>query len=332
MASRRTVLIAALVLSWACAGGPRRTMTAPGGNGAVATAAAAGVCRIETTPVMADSARVACERAARRYAELMGEASPPITVREAAGLETTADFDGDRIVFRLGNRAEQRRLLAAVQGRGDLMDVIDFTAHELGHAQLTARERRRSGEVATDGYGTRLADWFDEGVAMWNEPDASFQSRLREARRGVDTLPDLIAFTSRRHPSTLPQLHRSVQSQASYDGGIRCRTAGCAPPELSEPSIIVRSVDAQGVVYADTLRPGHPLYDSYAQPDFSAPAASLIAFLHDRGGPPLIREIARRLGLDMTPREVFTDLPSLPATPQAVNAAWILFVRALPDG
>jgi hypothetical protein len=326
MIERRAVsTMVAVALAAACFTNPRSDDAA---LGTPSESVVVEPCQVDVSVAMADSVLLGCLRAHERFAELLAAPGLPITIHEDSGIASSLDIRDGRIHMTLGNRQRLGELTSSWTKESSVgIDATEFVAHELGHAQLFFHVDP-DGPPATDGYGTTLPDWFDEAAAIWNEPDESLLSRLERARELPDSAFDVVALTTRRHPMTMPGGTPGVRRDFLIIGGTRCRVPDCAPADELAPRILVRSVDAAGVVRVDTLRPGDPGFDYYDQPDFYAPVAALVVYLHHRGGATLLREIVRRMRAGKSADDVFTGLPGLPRDPADVARDWRAFIRA----
>jgi hypothetical protein len=154
-----------------------------------------------TTPDDVTRALLACETARARYAELFGE-SPAvhIVLRDAAEYEI-ASVGGTGIVFwpnteALGGPA------AGEARRQAWLDAqwTEVLPHEVMHALTMAGFYSEGGADSHGGYGTPLPDWFEEGIAIWAEPEASRSGRLRQAQALPAERRQLFKILAGEHP------------------------------------------------------------------------------------------------------------------------------------
>jgi hypothetical protein len=146
-------------------------------------------------------ALLACETARARYAELFG-ASPAahIVLRDEAEYEI-ASAGSTGIVFWPGTRALGGG--EADAGRRQAWLDVQWTEvlpHEVMHALTMAGFYGEGGADGHDGYGTPLPDWFEEGIAIWAEPESSRRGRLRQAQALPAERRQLLVILAGEHP------------------------------------------------------------------------------------------------------------------------------------
>jgi hypothetical protein len=162
-------------------------------------------CTVEMyTPSAADEARAraACEAARARFVSLFGPDVPRVVVlvQERTGYRIGI-LDGKAVVLWPGSDALEARVRDGPAGRAWIASQwSDVLPHEIGHA-LTAALFFPDGQFRPTGYGTPLPDWFEEGVAVWTEPEASRERRLEAGRSLPPGRLDLRTILTMRHPA-----------------------------------------------------------------------------------------------------------------------------------
>jgi hypothetical protein len=291
-------------------------------------------CLAEGSQAVVDSLRAACLQALLRFESLFGRPAWPTSVVEVGTLGTAADVAGGRVVLEVGNQGALDERQAASGREVVRMSVSDFVAHELGHTFLVVH-MREFGRDSTDGYGTALPDWIDEGIAIWHEFDAGRQERYDIAAELPDSVLDLLGVASRRHPNVDggPSVRRSHTSEFEFkpkDPQLCVRDPdACDPHGVGASHFrILTWIDTLDVLHVDTVFPGDSRFNWFRAGHYYAVVSTIMPFLHSAGGPSLIAEVIRRARAGSTPAALFTDLPGLPARPEDVNREWIRFVRS----
>jgi hypothetical protein len=147
-------------------------------------------------------ARAACESARARFRDLFGSDAPSalIVLHDAAAYEVALAASVG-VVFWPNSRA-----LGVVPGAGAgahrRADAHwrEVLPHEVMHALAMAHFYADADATSHGGYGTPLPDWFEEGVAIWAEPDHSRHGRLAQARRLPPAQRDLVGILRGVHP------------------------------------------------------------------------------------------------------------------------------------
>jgi hypothetical protein len=160
-------------------------------------------------------ARAACEAARDRFEELMGGPVPSvlILVEERSGYRIGI-LEGQAVVLWPSSTA-----MARVVGPTDGAEAYverqwgEALPHEVGHA-LTAAHFFPDGRFESTGYGTALPDWFEEGLAIWAEPQASRDSRLAAARRLPSDRLHLAGILTTPHPAAGSEAALAVRDGA----------------------------------------------------------------------------------------------------------------------
>lgn len=284
-------------------------------------------CVIEEGDLDFHALLTTCMYVRERYQVLFGRAAHPVTIL----VRDTTAMDGEvrdgRVVFVQPGMAAMARARSsfARETRGEWGDAPTWLlSHEIGHLLLIADTRREAG-----GYGTILPDWADEGVAIWSESEDGRKERMRRAAALDDVTLDLLTFVTLRHPSLEGPAYQHVSSFTSV---FRCIRPPCpVSPTGRDTFRIVSMIDAKGVTRTDTVFPEDPEFHTVDLTTYYAVAGTILPFLHERGGPPLINELFRRMLAGGTGAELFSELPGLPHDPADVNRAWRAFVRASAD-
>lgn len=148
-------------------------------------------------------ARAACDIARERFARLIGESAPrvQIVLREQTGYRTSADGGTAILYWPTGATLRTHLGSGTAAERQIAQQWSDVLPHEIGHALMIAHFYPTGGASTHRGYGTPLADWFEEAVAIWAEPDASRATRLAQARRLPPHRQDLERILSGSHPA-----------------------------------------------------------------------------------------------------------------------------------
>ncbi len=290
----------------------------------IGASAAAAQCHISGDGSMGDSARAgaACARAAERFQLLFGEAAPAGVVElsdEVGYFEMRDGGDGWRIV---APNSERLRAFAGGVDPEAALEVQWAVAlpHEMGHAMLNAAA------AALRGAGReprRLPDWLHEGVAVWMEPPAHRADEIAILRAlqpyvpAVDSLLALSISTPDQRAeagSTLIQTFYPCASEAACGGR----------PHWSRIFSVTTRTSADGTVQVDTtFHEVAPPPPSPTVANFYAYSATLLRYLHHRGGAAAVRELLRRYVEAEDAGEVgLAGLPGLPSTPARVQRDW----------
>lgn len=271
----------------------------------------------------------ACHYARERYASLFGREPHPVTIVVHDTTAMLNDFrDGRVFVFLPSNRAVSRaRASFSRVSASRPHDPLLFVTHEILHFLLAAATF--GGQEPPPGtYGTPLPDWFDEGVAIWGEDEATRASRMQIAADLPDRLLDLNTFARRAHPRAGDPIEQRMESIL-----IQCTRAPCTPNTIGRDTFrVVNLIDAAGKVRVDTLLPEDPDFDRWDDAGFYAISSTILPFFHARGGSRLINVLLERLLENPGRTDVFHDLPGLPSDPRDVNREWHRFVQSFaPD-
>jgi hypothetical protein len=185
-----------------------------------ASAMKAGECSVSgSAGHRADEARAlaACAWARARFSELFGEAAPRAHVTlHAAPQYEVALVDDTGVVF-WPNSA----MLAGASQSWQERQWSDVLPHELMHALTMAYFFAGENAVDPVGYGTPLPDWFEEGIAIWGEPESSRKGRLAQARLLPAERLNLTRILGGRHP-------------VAADPGILASVPGASVPHSDE--------------------------------------------------------------------------------------------------
>jgi hypothetical protein len=196
-----TLLITALLLGFTPADGP---------------------CVVSGTSTSADEARAlaACETARARFTALFGVEAPAalVMLRDQPGYRTTAS--GATAVVHWGNGsalAAQYGSSATARTQID-QQWTDVLPHEIAHALMVAHFYAQGGASAHRGYGTPMADWFEEAAAIWAEPEASRATRLAQARRLPRERQDLEGILAGAHPAATNGVYLASRNGVAVTG------------------------------------------------------------------------------------------------------------------
>lgn len=145
-----------------------------------------------------ERALAACRTARARFGELFGDSVPAvhIVLHEDSGYEV-ASAGSTGIVFWPSTRALSAAHGATGAAHAQWREVLP---HEVMHALTMAAFYRGGGAGGHGGYGTPLPDWFEEGIAIWGEPEESRLGRIRQARRLPAARQDLAGILAAAHP------------------------------------------------------------------------------------------------------------------------------------
>jgi hypothetical protein len=202
--------------------------------------------------------------------------------------------------------------------------------HELGHSVFHAYTRFFDSTGRRDGYGSPAPDWLDEAPAVWME---SRQRRAMRLQRIVRSTPSLRTLVTMPHPGT--GSIRADQLDRDFDVQTRIVVPPCPACTFLPDSVRNKfrmtqiGINARGRV--DTIvsfsdRSPHA-DDTFEAREFYALSYSLLLFVHQRGGPPAVRELLRRHRNNAAPDvDVFAALPGLPESPAAFEQAWHAFL------
>ena len=92
-------------------------------------------------------------------------------------------------------------------------------SHEAGHLFLRAYTRAHAPDAPSDGYGSPLPDWMDEGFATWCEIPSLV--RRRDALLAQHPLPALDSLWTMRHPLVAAGIAQGVPASAGEAGRVR---------------------------------------------------------------------------------------------------------------
>ena len=289
---------------------------------------AAAQCRISGHGIPGDSARAdaACTRAAERFQLLFGEAAPAGAVELSDEVGYFEMRDGGEGWLIVAPNSERLQAFVGGDDRDAALEVQWAVAlpHEMGHAMLNAAA------AALRGAGReprRLPDWLHEGVAVWMEPPAhradevAILSALQPYVPAVDSLLALSISTPDQRAeagSTLIQTFYPCASEAACGGR----------PHWSRIFSVTTRTFADGTVQIDTtFHQEAPPPPSPTVANFYAYSATLLRYLHHRGGAAAVRQLLRRYveAGDLTVG--LAGLPGLPSTPSGVQRDWEAWVR-----
>lgn len=270
-------------------------------------------------------ARSGCERAVDRYTLLFG-AAPPEGVLEVSDtvrvFASANEGDGWRMIWPTTDRI--RESLAATSGAGaDIERAVEehwstVLPHELGHLMLIADADRRRPEGIER---RRLPDWFHEGITVFMEP-TEYRSveygTLRAHAPFIPAIDDLLRFR--------------IEAPEGLEGGATITRTffPCASEEACDGrpywnrSFSVRTrYYPDGRVVTDTIiHDAPPPPPTPLETQFYAYAATLVQYVHDRGGAAAMSALLDRYVRSEGAMVDLAGLPGLPGTPAAVEADW----------
>lgn len=139
----------------------------------------------------------ACARARHRFELLFGTPAPRshVVLHDEPGYEVALVRDVG-VVFWPNSGALPRDAPAAWRN----LQWAEVLPHELMHALTMAHFFADGDAVDPGGYGTPLPDWFEEGIAIWGEPESTRTARLAQARQLPPQRLRLQAILEGRHP------------------------------------------------------------------------------------------------------------------------------------
>lgn len=166
-------------------------------SAAAAPARNAAPCIVEVspaaTPSVAEEVRAAdaCRAARSGFADLFGDPVPPVRVVlwDRPGYRTGLDGDTAVVFWPSGRAADDRAADPAM------------LPHEIAHVLVAGRFYGRADDPS-GGYGTPLADWLEEGVAIWVEPGWQREARIARARALPPERRDLATILASPHPAS----------------------------------------------------------------------------------------------------------------------------------
>ena len=179
-------------------------------------------CVVSGAATAADETRAlaACEIARARFNALFGVEAPAalVMLRDQPGYRTTSS--GATAVVHWGNSSA----LAAQYGSSENARTqigqqwTDVLPHEISHALLIAHFYAQGGASEHRGYGTPMADWFEEAAAIWAEPAASRATRLAQARRLPRERQDLEGILTGVHPAATNGVYLASRNGVAAPG------------------------------------------------------------------------------------------------------------------
>jgi hypothetical protein len=267
----------------------------------------------------------ACEYARSRFALLFGDPVPGAAVELRSQVAFSLQVQPDHsVLVHWPDAGTQRRTITAIHdgiGGGANADAENLS-HEISHVLLIARFYPDSTNAQE--YGSAFADWFDEAVAMWAEPDDERANRIERARNLDSAAVHLDAILREPH-SAMDAAARSITTTVTG-----CKPAG--DPDFCKNRGMLpgtrRSIDARGKVTVDTIKPGSPDEAKLAFDDaFYSRAIALLTFIYERGGRVATAELAARLKAGKT-HDVLLGLPGLPSSQSALDQQWTKWLYA----
>ena len=287
-------------------------------------------------------ARAACEQARARYAELFGVAAPRVLVQLSDKPSYLIFVRDGRWALRWPNTetlmAVGRQLgYRPSPGSSDLSldewvssQWEQVLPHEIGHTLLNSALKLENRPNPAGQYGTPLPDWFDEGVAVWMEPDRYRTQRLSQVMRNGEAAPELDVFLSKRHPYAVAQLNgwRRTVTERRTTG----RCTGVCSRRDERTRRITLAVDTLGRLSADTAYVEASADAATAGREldsFYSPALAVLTYIHARGGAPTARRLLDRLRSSSPGAHTITGLPGLPGDASALQADWARWWRSV---
>jgi hypothetical protein len=162
-------------------------------------------CVVSGAGTLADVSRAqaACETARSRFTALFGIDAPSaiVMLRDQSGYRTTASGATAVVHWATGTALTAHFGAGSAAQKQIDQQWTDVLPHEISHALMIAHFYAQGGASGHRGYGTPLADWFEEAVAIWAEPESSRTTRLAQARRLPRTRLDLEAILAGSHPA-----------------------------------------------------------------------------------------------------------------------------------
>jgi len=291
-------------------------------------------CGVVGAPDAEHAARAAsaCARAQERFVLLFGAPPPPVLLE----LNDTVGFFSIRatapdwtLVWPVDSGLRQHlRSGGTPEASLDAATATQWNAvlpHELGHLMLIAEaDRRRRPDQAP----RRLPDWFHEGTAVWMEPPsvrADDVAVLTALRPFVPSLSELTALSisggglAGEAGSTLIQTFFPCASEEACGGR----------PHWSRIFSVTTRTYPDGTTRVDTTfheRPPPP--PSPVGSHFYAYSATLVRFLHDRGGPEAMSALLDRYVAPLPHEHALHGLPGLPRSPAALEREWRAWFEA----
>jgi hypothetical protein len=203
--------------------------------------------------------------------------------------------------------------------------------HEAAHAAFDVSIPRQLWRNGGGHYGSRAPDWLDEAAAVWVESDSMRFQRVQKVR---DSTPSLAALLTTIHPS-LKEGGVNYDLTSGYTIVSRTALPPCEPctwlPDSLRTKYQVTSVRAFADGHTDTVTTWHandPRGPTrFEDREFYALAYSLLAFVHDRGGPAAFNELIARYAANPVPRtDVLNGLPGFPDSFDQIEREWRAFL------
>lgn len=286
-------------------------------------------CRVQGLPgADTTGARGACQYARSRINDLFGLPVPGVEVVIVDSAGIAGDFVKGGVQLRWGARSVTAPANHRLDGMGTgapSLPAIAVQGHEIGHLVLTAMVGD-TGATRTDGYGSRLPDWLDEGVAVWSEPPHLRRHRLAGGQLLPDSAFDLRALLRWRHPSGVHP-ERNVPFQESRIM-VRCHPDCVTAGFTADTTVVVVRRLRDGTMITDTLPStdipslGADLWENYFL------SYSLLAYIREQAGAAGAREVMEReLEGDRSARVLVTALGA--RSIDALEQDWRSWVRNL---
>ncbi|HYV97381.1 MAG TPA: hypothetical protein VE967_08020 [Gemmatimonadaceae bacterium] len=289
------------------------------------------VCHVERTGEPGGPSADICARIAARWRALMSVSAPPgiITLHERIGFDGSAQPAGWTLEWPLSD-LRTRGVARRSDGLPSYAAAM-LIPHEAGH-EMFITFASDFPHIDSVQYGSPAPDWLDEAVAVWMEPDSGIARRVHSI---AGTLPDIARLTTMGNPASESMRDTSL-------GGHRMNvmertvTPPCAPCKWLPDSLRGRyrvidvGLDARGhpdtLVWYSVRSPAKN--ETLEEREFYALSYSLLAFIRARGGPAAISELLQRYRMNPAARtDVFANLPGLPKTVAAFEAAWRASLR-----
>jgi hypothetical protein len=318
------VLVAAVGASGsAAAGGSAVVIARASGAGALIPAAG---CRVAGAATEADLVlgRAACLRAEERFTLLFGSPPPAgnVVISDTVSFAAIESYGADwKLVWPSSDR--MRAFHGASSDDSAVEEAVELQwttvlPHELGHVMLISEaDVRRPADLPR----LRLPDWLHEGTAVWMEPPAyraDGQAILRALRPYVPPLDELLAFViAPEGPigagSTVIRTFFPCASEEACAGR----------PHWSRIFSVTTRQFPDGTVQVDTtFHATAPPPLSPVGSNFYDYSATLVRFLHDRGGASAMSTLLDRYLRGGEGAAALAGLPGLPRDRRRVEAEW----------
>ena len=180
-------------------------------------------CVVSGAGAAADVARAqsACETARARFSALFGVEAPSaiVMLRDQAGYRTTASGATAVVHWNTGTALSAQFGTGSAAQKQIEQQWTDVLPHEIAHALMIAHFFAHGGASTHRGYGTPIADWFEEAVAIWAEPETSRATRLAQARKLPPVRQDLEAILAGPHPAASGGVYLAARSGGPLSNG-----------------------------------------------------------------------------------------------------------------